>query len=204
MTSDATQLATDITKESASAEAVAEVTETTADAVSLEETAAATTSHRVLKLLAAGTSVVFSVEVASKSEADQLIASGKISQSQLNAALTRRGLPTVTSFVENPSFTEDVEYYTKEKANSISTGFIVRLVFRVLGMVFVLAIGAYFLYTRSSKAASNQDDVARYSAGKTTSDKAKVLGTLGTTTPAPYPMMGQQGLPGAMGMPMRR
>jgi hypothetical protein len=147
MTSDATQLATDITKESASAEAVAEVTETTADAVSLEETAAATTSHRVLKLLAAGTSVVFSVEVASKSEADQLIASGKISQSQLNAALTRRGLPTVTSFVENPSFTEDVEYYTKEKANSFSTGFIVRLVFRVLGMVFVLAIGAYFLYT---------------------------------------------------------
>ena len=149
MTSDATQLATDITKESAFAEAVAEVTETTADAVSLEETAAATTSHRVLKLLAAGTSVVFSVEVASKSEADQLIASGKISQSQLNAALTRRGLPTVTSFVENPSFTEDVEYYTKEKANSISTGFIVRLVFRVLGMVFVLAIGCLFSLHRS-------------------------------------------------------
>ena len=145
--------------------------------------------------------MVFSVEVASKSEADQLIASGKISQSQLNAALTRRGLPTVTSFVENPSFTEDVEYYTKEKANSSSTGAIVG---GVLGGVFILAIGAYFLYTRSSKAASNQDDVARYSAGKTTSDKAKVLGTLGTTTPAPYPMMGQQGLPGAMGMPMRR
>ena len=118
MTSDATQLATDITKESAFAEAVAEVTETTADAVNLEETAAATTRRRVLKLLAAGTFVVFSVEVASKSEADQLIASGKISQSKLNAALARRGLPTVTSFVENPSFTEDVEYYTKEKANS--------------------------------------------------------------------------------------
>ena len=138
MPADASTSMTEDTSQGAFADAVAEVTDTTPGSVSISEVAPATNAAR--RLVADGTLVSFSINVASKGAASTLIASGKLSKQDLSPPLVRRGLPGIDSVVEEPSYNSKAEYYKRQQNHT--NALVLGLAFGGSSL-FVLAVACY-------------------------------------------------------------